>query len=162
MGGRGTWDILRRYPGMFAAAAPAAAPASPTDAALFLNENIWAVCGEVDPIVQGERDTITAIRKLGGNPIYTELAGHGHDSWRSVYPDPQFVPWVFAQRLGVPWWTVSKAPVAPFMGATLTAGWPVTIPPANNEVGPGAPSPAPTGSAPRTVEELSVADGDQV
>jgi|GEM_PF-1030453 len=131
MGGRGTWDILRRYPGMFAAAAPAAAPASPTDAALFLNENIWAVCGEVDPIVQGERDTITAIRKLGGNPIYTELAGHGHDSWRSVYPDPQFVPWVFAQHLGVPWWTVSKAPVAPFMGATLTAGWPVTMPPAN-------------------------------
>jgi hypothetical protein len=92
MGGRGTWDILRRYPGVFAAAAPAAAPALPTDAALYVNNNIWAVCGEVDSIVQGERDTITAIRALGGNPIYTELAGHGHDSWRWIYPDPQFVP----------------------------------------------------------------------
>jgi poly(3-hydroxybutyrate) depolymerase len=135
MGGRGTWDILRRYPTLFAAAAPAAAPASPDDAALFLNQNIWAICGEVDPIVQGERDAVTAIRKLGGNPIYTELAGHGHDSWRWVYPDPQFVPWIYAQRLGIPWWTVSKPPVAPFTGgtpaATLSANQPVTMPPAN-------------------------------
>ncbi len=135
MGGRGTWDILRRYPTLFAAAAPAAAPASPDDAALFLNQNIWAICGEVDPIVQGERDAVDAIRKLGGNPIYTELAGHGHDSWRWVYPDPQFVPWIYAQRLGIPWWTVSKPPVAPFTGgtpvATLTANQPVTMPPAN-------------------------------
>jgi hypothetical protein len=153
MGGRGTWDILRRYPGLFAAAAPAAAPASPTDAALFLNENIWAICGQVDPIVQGERDTITAIRKLGGNPIYTELAGHGHDSWRWVYPDPQFVPWMYAQRLGVPWWTVSKPPVAPFTGgtpqATLSPDWPVTMPPANlsNSFG-GAPGGAGTSAPP--------------
>lgn len=130
MGARGTWDIIRRYPNMFAAAAPAAGPALPEDAPLYLNQNIWAICGEVDPIVQGERDAITAIRKLGGNPIYTELAGHGHDSWRTVYPDPQFVPWMFAQRLGVPWWTVSKAPVA-VAGATLTTGWPTTMPPAN-------------------------------
>jgi hypothetical protein len=153
MGGRGTWDILRRYPGLFAAAAPAAAPASPTDAALFVNENIWAICGQVDPIVQGERDTITAIRKLGGNPIYTELAGHGHDSWRWVYPDPQFVPWMYAQRLGVPWWTVSKPPVAPFTGgtpqATLSPDWPVTMPPANlsNSFG-GAPGGAGTSAPP--------------
>ncbi len=135
MGGRGTWDILRRYPGVFAAAAPAAAPALPTDAALYVNNNIWAICGEVDPIVQGERDTITAIRALGGNPIYTELAGHGHDSWRWIYPDPQFVPWMYAQRLGVPWWTVSQPPMGPFSAdtppATLTPGWPVVVTPPN-------------------------------
>lgn len=130
MGGRGTWDIIRRYPDMFAASAPAAAPAGVDDAALYVNQNIWALCGEVDPIVQGERDAVTAIRKAGGNPIYTELAGHGHDSWRTVYPDPQFVPWIYAQRLGVPWWTVSKAPTS-ITGATLTTGWPTTMPPAN-------------------------------
>ena len=135
MGGRGTWDIMRRYPHMFAAAAPAAAPAGVDDAPLYVNQNIWALCGEVDPIVQGERDAITAIRKAGGNPIYTELANHPHDSWRWVYTDPQFVPWIFAQRLGVPWWTVSKPPMAPFTGmappATLTPAWPVVVPPAN-------------------------------
>jgi poly(3-hydroxybutyrate) depolymerase len=163
MGGRGTWDILRRYPTLFAAAAPAAAPASPDDAALFLNQNIWAICGEVDPIVQGERDAVAAIRKLGGNPIYTELAGHGHDSWRWVYPDPQFVPWIYAQRLGIPWWTVSKPPVAPFTGgtpaATLSANQPVTMPPANlptsfggapGNVGGGAGAPG-SGSGGATV-----------
>ncbi len=135
MGGRGTWDILRRYPGLFAAAAPAAAPALASDAPLYVNNNIWAICGEVDPIVQGERDTITAIRALRGNPIYTELAGHGHDSWRWIYPDPQFVPWIYAQRLGVPWWTVSQPPTAPFSAdsppATLSTGWPVVVTPPN-------------------------------
>jgi MYXO-CTERM domain-containing protein len=151
MGGRGTWDILRRYPGVFAAAAPAAAPASPTDAALFVNTNIWAICGQVDPIVQGERDTITAIRALGGNPIYTELAGHGHDSWRWIYPDPQFVPWMYAQRLGVPWWTVSQPPVAPFSAdqppATLSAGWPVVVTPPNLGTSFGG-APGSSGGAP--------------
>ncbi len=151
MGGRGTWDIIRRYPGMFAAAVPAAAPASPADAALYLNQNIWAVCGQNDPIVQGERDTIVAIRALGGNPIYTELAGHGHDSWRWLYPDPQLRPWIYAQRLGVPWWTVSKAPVGPFTGsspaANLTTGWPATMPPANLPTGFGGASGSTGGNA---------------
>jgi poly(3-hydroxybutyrate) depolymerase len=128
MGGRGTWDMLRRNPTLFAAAAPAAAPARPEDAALYLSQNIWAVCGEKDPIVQGERATIVAIRALGGNPIYTELAGHGHDSWRNLYPDPAFLKWMYAQRLGVPWWTVSSAPTG-VMNASLTPGWPPTVPP---------------------------------
>ncbi len=153
MGGRGTWDIIRRYPGLFAAAAPAAAPASPDDAALFKNQNIWAICGEVDPIVQGERDAITAIRAAGGNPIYTELAGHGHDSWRWVYPDPQFVPWIYAQRLGVPWWTVTKPPVGPITGstptATLTPNQPVTMPPPNLPNSFGG-SPGAAGGSPGT------------
>lgn len=128
MGGRGTWDMIRRNPTLFAAAAPAAAPARPEDAALYLSQNIWAVCGENDPIVQGERATIVAIRALGGNPIYTELAGRGHDSWRSLYPDPAFLKWVYAQRLGIPWWTVSAAPTG-VLNAPLTPGWPPTVPP---------------------------------
>jgi hypothetical protein len=130
MGARGTWDIIRRRPDMFAAAAPTAAPALPKDAALYKDQNIWAVCGERDPIVQGQRDTIVAIRKLGGNPIYTELAGRGHDSWRSSYNDPYFLTWMYEQRLGVPWWTVSKAPTG-IMGATMTKGWAIVDPPAD-------------------------------
>lgn len=146
MGGRGTWDILRRFPGMFAAGAPTAAPASPADAALYARENVFAVCGEVDPIVQGARDTILAIRKLGGNPIYMELAGHGHDSWRWAYPDAQFLTWMYAQRLGVPWWTVTRAPKAPLQGsspdAKLSKEFPeaVVAPPNLGTSFPGAPN----------------------
>ena len=110
MGGRGTWDMLRRYPGLFAAAAPSNAPASTADAALYVNQNIWAICGDMDPIAQGNTDIVNAIRAAGGNPIYTEKANDGHDTWRTIYPDPQFMAWMYAQKLGVPWWTVSKAP----------------------------------------------------
>ena len=110
MGGRGTWDLIRRYPTTFAAAAPMAAPALPADASLYASQNIWSVNGDKDSTVQANRDTIAAIRAIGGNPIYTELANHGHDSWRTIYPDAQFLDWVYAQRLGVPWSTVSKAP----------------------------------------------------
>jgi MYXO-CTERM domain-containing protein len=110
MGARGTYDLLRRYPDFFAAGAPAASPASPADAAIYARQNIWAIMGSVDPVVQPNRDTIAAIRKACGNPIYTELAEHGHDSWRSIYPMPEFIAWMFAQRRGVPWTEVSQAP----------------------------------------------------
>ncbi|HEX2876451.1 MAG TPA: MYXO-CTERM sorting domain-containing protein [Polyangiaceae bacterium] len=110
MGARGTYDLLRRYPDFFAAGAPAASPANPADAAIYARQNIWAIMGSVDPVVQPNRDTIAAIRKACGNPIYTELAEHGHDSWRSIYPMPEFIAWMFAQRRGVPWTEVSQAP----------------------------------------------------
>lgn len=110
MGARGTYDLLRRYPDFFAAGAPAASPANPADAEIYARQNIWAIMGSVDPVVQPNRDTIAAIRKACGNPIYTELAEHGHDSWRSIYPMPEFIEWMFAQRRGVPWPEVSKAP----------------------------------------------------
>jgi MYXO-CTERM domain-containing protein len=110
MGARGTYDLLRRYPDLFAAGAPAASPANPADAAIYARQNLWAIMGSVDPVVQPNRDTIAAIRKACGNPIYTELDGHGHDSWRSIYPMPEFIAWMFAQRRGVPWTEVSQAP----------------------------------------------------
>lgn len=110
MGGRGTWDVIRRNPGLFAAAAPMAAPALAADAPLYVGENIWAANGQNDSTVQANRDAIAAIRRLGGNPIYTEFANRGHDTWRTVYPDAQFLEWVYAQRLGTPWTVSSKAP----------------------------------------------------
>jgi len=139
MGGRGTWDIVRRNPGMFAAAAPAAAPASAADAKLYLNENLWSINGENDSTAKDNEDAILAIRAAGGNPIYTELANHGHDTWRTVYPMPEFIAWVFAQRRGVPWWT--HPPAAPTMipGATLTG--PAVMPPSNlGNTFPGGPA----------------------
>src|SRR6478735_10955455 len=110
MGARGTYDLLRRYPDLFAAGAPCAAPANPADAAIYATQNIWSAIGSNDPVVQPNRDTIAATRKACGNPIYTELAGHGHDAWRSIYPMPEFAAWMFAQRRGVPWPKVSSAP----------------------------------------------------
>jgi Putative esterase len=109
MGGRGSWDMIEKNPGFFAAAAPIAAPGL-DDAAKVIGENIWSINGERDSTVGDNRDTIEAIRELGGNPIYTELAGRGHDTWRAVYPTDAFMTWMYAQRRGVPWWNVSQVP----------------------------------------------------
>jgi len=45
------------------------------------------------------RHMIAAIRKAGGQPIYTEYPGVGHDSWKPAYSDPKLMEWIFAQRL---------------------------------------------------------------
>lgn len=109
MGGRGTWDMLEKNPGLFAAGVPCAAPGL-DDYAAVVHENIWSVNGENDSTVKDNRTTIEGIRAAGGNPIYTELAGHGHDTWRSIYPTDDFMRWMYAQRRGVPWWNVSEVP----------------------------------------------------
>lgn len=113
MGGRGTWDIIRRNPALFAAAAPCAAPASAADAALYAGQNIWSINGENDSTVEANRSAVDAIRAACGNPIYSEYANHGHDTWREIYPMPEFLEWMYAQRRGVPWATVSTAPTLP-------------------------------------------------
>jgi hypothetical protein len=135
MGARGTWDMIEKNPGLFAAAVPAAAPGL-DDYAAVVHENIWSINGENDSTVQDNRQTIAGIRAAGGNPIYTELADHGHDSWRSIYPTPDFMAWVYAQRRGVPWWNVS---VIPHVTEPLTPGQTVVS-------GPSTPS-VPVGGA---------------
>ena len=150
MGARGTFDLLRRNPDLFAAGAPMASPALPADAAIYATQNIWSVNGENDPVVQPNRDTIAAIRAIGGNPIYTELMGHGHDSWRSIYPMPEFIAWMFAQRKGIPWSQVSTAPTTQQLtaaGVTITAGQSVVVtPPGGGVFGSGGGTGAAGGS----------------
>ncbi|MGK3990801.1 hypothetical protein WMF37_32370 [Sorangium sp. So ce291] len=135
MGGRGTWDMIEKNPGLFAAAVPAAAPGL-DEPEKVVGENIWSINGERDSTVGDNRKTIAAIRALGGNPIYTELAGHGHDTWRDIYPSDAFMEWVYAQRRGVPWWYVSEVPKVPH---PLTPGQPAVT-------GPTGPADVPDGT----------------
>lgn len=122
MGGRGTWDIIRRNPGLFAAAAPMAAPANPADANLYAPQNIWSVNGENDSTAAANQSAVDAIRAVGGNPIHMEMKGRGHDTWRDVYNKANFMQWMYAQRLGVPW--SGEAPTTPI---ALTG--PAVVPP---------------------------------
>lgn len=129
MGGRGTWNMIEKNPGFFAAAVPAAAPGL-DDASKVIGENIWSINGERDSTVEDNRETIAAIRALGGNPIYTELAGRGHDTWREIYPSDAFMTWMYAQRRGVPWWNVSEVPE---VSGELTPGQPAVTGPTEPE-----------------------------
>lgn len=102
MGGVGTWGILAKHPGRFAAAVPVCGIWSPDDTAKMSGVAIWAFHGDMDPTVPvaGSRDMIAALKKAGvtPEPRYSELAGVGHASWSPAYATPELWEWLFAQR----------------------------------------------------------------
>lgn len=101
MGGYGTWDLLARFPGRFAAAVPICGGGDPETAASFHHVPIWAFHGALDRIVPASqsRIMIRALREAGAAPGYTEYPDVGHDSWTFAYRDPYLLPWLFSREL---------------------------------------------------------------
>lgn len=101
MGGYGTWDVISRYPGMFAAAVPICGGGDEKQAGLLSKLPIWVFHGDQDKAVKPERsrNMVEAIKKAGGKPLYTEYEGVGHNSWDRAYSDPKMMEWMFAQKL---------------------------------------------------------------
>jgi predicted peptidase len=102
MGGFGTWDLITRFPERFAAAAPICGggdeqTVTPTVARVPL----WAFHSDDDTVVKVKRtrNMVQAMRAAGGNPRYLEYSGLGHFSWGKAYAEPEFLAWMFAQRL---------------------------------------------------------------
>jgi predicted peptidase len=104
MGGMGTWDILGREPGMFAAAVPMSGGGDERTVSKFKDTPIWAFHGDADTIVpvSETRSMIAALKAAGGDPKYTEIKGGGHTIWDKVYDehDDALYDWMFNQRLG--------------------------------------------------------------
>jgi predicted peptidase len=100
MGGYGTWDIVVRQPKMFAGALALCGGGDPSMAATVRDLPVWAFHGDRDEAVPviGSRKMIAALRGAGGQPRYTEVAGHGHDIWTVAYRNPEVVRWLLAQR----------------------------------------------------------------
>jgi predicted peptidase len=72
----------------------------PRTAKIIKDIPIWAFHGSKDPVipVRTTRNMINALRNAGGNPLYTEVPGGGHEIWDSVYAEPQLYQWLFAQH----------------------------------------------------------------
>lgn len=100
MGGYGTWLIAAKYPEIFAAAIPICGGGDPLLAKQLTKVPIWAFHGEKDMNVpvSGSRGVIEAIKKAGGNPIYTEFPGKAHDITKEVMATPGLLDWLFEQR----------------------------------------------------------------
>lgn len=101
MGGFGTWDLICRYPTMFAAAIPVCGIGDIHMAKYILNIPIWVFHGEKDARVkvQYSRNIVMALQKEGGNPRYTEYPGLPHDIRDTVYNNPEIWDWMFLQKL---------------------------------------------------------------
>ena len=100
MGGYGVWDILRRYPSLFAAGVPMSYAGDPSTARTIANIPIWAFQGSADPIrpVKQMRRMVAALIAAGGHPNYTEIAGGGHYIWNPIFNDPPLYAWLFTQQ----------------------------------------------------------------
>lgn len=102
-GGAGTWYLLTKFPGRFAAAAPVAGGGDPKKASLLVKTPIWNFHEVDDPTVpvQYSRDMVNAIKAAGGTLVkYTEYPSSlklGHESWRAAEKEPELFRWMFRQ-----------------------------------------------------------------
>ena len=104
MGGGGTWDMIGRRPGMFAAAVPICGYGDTDRASVMVSQPIWAFHAADDPTVSVAytREMVNAVRDAGGHPLYTEYATGGHGIWSTVYNTQSMYNWMFSQSIVVP------------------------------------------------------------
>jgi predicted esterase len=105
-GGECTWLSLVMNPQRFAAGVPICGTDVYTD--MTVTERVgkaglipvWIFHGDADETVPVDvsRNIVKKLKEAGGNPIYTEYPGVGHDSWSRAYRDPELVKWLFAQK----------------------------------------------------------------
>lgn len=98
MGGFAVWDILCRKPELFAAAVAICGGADENKAFLLKDIPIKVFHGTLDEAVKVERsrNIVAALKKAGGNPIYTEYPDVKHDSWLNAYSEPGLQDWLFS------------------------------------------------------------------
>jgi predicted peptidase len=99
-GGYGAWNFICTRPDLFAAAIPVSGAGDPKLASKIVDIPVWAFHGARDHNVpvSGSRDMISAIKKAGGKPKYTEYPNAGHDIWDMASQTPGLWDWLFAQQ----------------------------------------------------------------
>ena len=108
MGGSMCWQFITQYPNKFAAGIPMSPGSVSVISQLTnaVNTAVWNFHAVDDGAVavSNSRSMIDALRKYGGNPIYTEYASGGHSSsmWTPAFRTPGLVDWLMSQRRGQP------------------------------------------------------------
>ena len=112
MGGYGTWSLAAKYPERWAAIAPICGGVflgkdakDRADKLKKIAEKIkdipcWCFHGDADKAVSVERsrELISALKEAGGQPIYTEYAGVGHNSWDRAYGTAKLYDWFLKHK----------------------------------------------------------------
>lgn len=102
MGGMGTFDIVMRYPNLFAAAAPICGGANLQRLANFKGKTAFSIYhGGSDSVVdvQFSRDANEALKKAGADVRYKEFPGVDHNSWDNAFAEPDYLAWMFQHSL---------------------------------------------------------------
>lgn len=102
MGAMGTYDMISRYPEIFAAAIPICGTINPERLASVKGNdiNIRIFHGDADDVVPvtGSREAYKTLKALGADVEYIEFPGCNHGSWNPAFNYPDFMEWLFKQQ----------------------------------------------------------------
>ena len=102
MGGMGTFEMLARFPGKFAAAIPICGGGNPNHTIHYAKKtSLWIFHGSEDPIIgaRHSRRMAKQLKKFKGDVRYSEYKGVGHDSWKNAFAEPELFEWLFSKKL---------------------------------------------------------------
>jgi predicted peptidase len=98
-GGMGVFDMVGRWPELFAAAFPICGAGKINTAKNFAKSvALWIFHGEKDDIVPARfsREYFKQLKRLGADVQYTEYPGVFHNSWVDAFAEKELLPWLFS------------------------------------------------------------------
>lgn len=101
MGGMGTFEIVRRMPGTFAAAFAICGGANPESAPAIKNTAWWIFHGLKDDVVNPKYSIgmANALKAAGADILLTLYPNANHNSWDSAFAEPGLLAWLWAHQL---------------------------------------------------------------
>lgn len=101
MGGFGTFEMIYRHPGLFAAALPICGGGDETAYDKRVKKiPFWVFHGDADQVVDVKlsRRMVEKLKQIGAKVKYTEYPGVGHNSWDNAFATPDFLNWMFSHK----------------------------------------------------------------
>ena len=116
MGGFGTWDLITRYPDLFAAAIPMGGAGDVSKANIIKNTPVWTFHQLQDPTVsaEGTLAMVKALTEVGAEVKFTPYFDNKHNAWTQGFAEPDMLQWLYDHVKG-------KAKLA-FVGDSITWG----------------------------------------
>lgn len=108
MGGYGVWHLASHHPARFAALVSicGGSPMQGVDRFSTIARKVgatptWVFHGSEDRVVpvSESREMVGALKAAGGDVLYSEYEGVGHNVWMNVLAEKELMPWLLAQRL---------------------------------------------------------------
>lgn len=101
MGGMGTFDLVCRYPDLFAAASPICGGANYQRLANYKGRTAFSIYhGDSDRTVNVEwsRDAYKALQEAQAEVRYKEYPGVDHNSWDNAFAEPDYIGWMYQHK----------------------------------------------------------------
>lgn len=99
MGGMGTFEMVRRHPGVFAAAFPICGGAHPATAEAIKDVSWWIFHGAKDQVVPPKysEEMYKSLKAAGADVKFTLYPDANHNSWDPAFAEKDLMKWLFSK-----------------------------------------------------------------